>query len=290
MDQDKSRKNRVEPSHGPLLLLSYAGALEAPETGRRFILDGEELIIGRSSDAHIQVDRDSVSRRHARLSKLEGGGWQVQDLQSTNGSYVNDVPIREHKLTSGDQLKVGSAIFRYLAGSNIETLLLDELYQIAVRDGLTHALSRRAFVEAAEREVGRSSKLHRPLSLLAIDIDHIKQVNDNYGHLSGDFVIKELARRIRKKCERFELLCRYEGTQFLLLLPESNLSAAQNRAEEIRLATSSESFLFEGDQLSVTATVGVVSLAPDGDTVQLLRQSQEVVQRGKKQGRNRVVS
>jgi diguanylate cyclase (GGDEF)-like protein len=230
-----------------------------------------------------------VSRRHARLSKVEGG-WLVQDLQSTNGSYVNDVPIREHKLVAGDQLKVGSAIFRYLAGSNIETLLLDELYQIAVRDGLTHALSRRAFVEATEREVGRAHKLSRPLSLLAIDIDHVKQINDNYGHLSGDFVIKELARRIRKKCERFELLCRYEGTQFLLLLPESPSASAQGRAEEIRLAAAQESFLFEGDQLSVTATVGVVTLAPDSDTVQLLRQTQEQVQRGKKQGRNRVVS
>ena len=166
MDQDKSRKNRAEAGNrGPLLLLSYAGALEAPETGRRFTLDGDELIIGRSSDAHIQIDRDSVSRRHARLSKTEGG-WLVQDLQSTNGSYVNDVPIREHKLTAGDQLKVGSAIFRYLAGSNIETLLSDELYQIAVRDGLTHALSRRAFVEAAEREDARAHKLWPPLRRL----------------------------------------------------------------------------------------------------------------------------
>ena len=290
MDQDKSRKNRADAGNrGPLLLLSYAGALEAPETGRRFTLDGDELIIGRSSDAHIQIDRDSVSRRHARLSKTEGG-WLVQDLQSTNGSYVNDVPIREHKLTAGDQLKVGSAIFRYLAGSNIETLLSDELYQIAVRDGLTHALSRRAFVEAAEREVARAHKLNRPLSLLAVDIDHVKQVNDNFGHLSGDFVIKELARRIRKKCERFELLCRYEGTQFLLLLPETAIAFAQSRAEDLRNAAASERFLFEGDQLAVTVTVGVITLAPDGDTVQLLRQSQEAVQRGKKQGRNRVVS
>ncbi len=290
MDQDKSRKNRAEAgSRGPLLLLTYAGALEAAETGRKFLLDGDEIIIGRSSDASIQIDRDSVSRRHARLAKTETG-WTVQDLQSTNGSYVNDVPIREHKLVAGDLLKVGSAIFRYLAGPNIDTQLVDEMYQIAVRDGLTHSLSRRAFVEAADREVSRSHKLGRPLCLLAIDLDHVKQINDNFGHLSGDFVIKELARRIRKKCDRFELLCRYEGTQFLLLLPESNLQAAQARAEEIRASAASESFSFEGDQLSVTVTVGVIPLQPDGDTVSLLRQSQEVVQRGKKQGRNRVVS
>ena len=210
MDQDKSRKNRVDASRGPLLLLSYAGALEAPETGRRFILDGDELIIGRSSDAHIQVDRDSVSRRHARLSKVDGG-WQVQDLQSTNGSYVNDVPIREHKLAPGDQLKVGSAIFRYLAGSSIETLL-----RRAVSDRGARRTDPRAQPSSLRRSDGtrvhRAHKLLRPLTLLAIDIDHIKQVNDNYGHLSGDFVIKELALSDSQKCERFELLCRYEGT------------------------------------------------------------------------------
>jgi diguanylate cyclase (GGDEF)-like protein len=289
MDHDKSQKHRTDtPLRSGLLLLTYGGALEAPETGRRFSLEGDEIIIGRSGDANIQIDRDSVSRRHARLAKADGC-WTVQDLQSTNGSYVNDVPIREHKLAPGDQLKIGSAIFRYLAGGNLDTLLLDELYQIAVRDGLTHALSRRAFVEAADREVARAQKLSKALSLLVVDIDHVKQINDHYGQLSGDFVIRELARRIRRKCERYELLCRYEGTQFLLLLPETDLPTAQDRAEEIRKAASAETFAFEGDQLSITVTIGVLPLQPGTDLVQFLRQSQEVLQRGKKQGRNRVV-
>ncbi len=285
MEQDKSQKHRVTPQGG-LLLLTYGGVFEAPEVGRRFPLEGEEVIIGRSSDAHIQIDRDSVSRRHARLAKADGG-WIVQDLQSTNGSYVNDVPIQEHKLAVGDQLKVGSAMFRYLAGGQIETQLLDELYQIAVRDGLTLALSRRAFVEAVDREVARARKLSKPLSLLVLDIDHVKQINDNFGQLSGDFVIRDLARRIRKKCERFDLLGRYDGTQFLLALPETTAAVGQSRAEELRELTAGEPFSFEGDRLAVTVTIGVVEYQPNWETAHFLRHTQEALLRGKKQGRNR---
>src|SRR5262245_58140110 len=108
MDEWKSRRNKLHADPAPpakgqtVLVLVYAGALDSAEAGRRFFLDGEELIIGRSSDADIQVDRDSVSRRHARISRA-ADGWVVCDLQSTNGSYVNDMPIREHKLQGGDR-------------------------------------------------------------------------------------------------------------------------------------------------------------------------------------------
>ena len=139
MDDFKSRKVQLRPegaAGGPakaLLVLVYAGSLDAPDVGHRFELSGEELIIGRSSDAGIQIDRDSVSRRHARLSR-QGDGWVVADLQSTNGSYINDMPIREHRLQSGELLKIGNAIFRFLAAPGLDAALADEQYRIAVSD------------------------------------------------------------------------------------------------------------------------------------------------------------
>ena len=105
MDDWKTRKLQLKPGEtkaaGPasVLLLVYAGAIDSPEVGRTFPLHGEEMIIGRSSDADIQVDRDSVSRRHARLQR-QSDGWVVSDLQSTNGSYINDMPVREQRLLS----------------------------------------------------------------------------------------------------------------------------------------------------------------------------------------------
>lgn len=293
MDEWKSRRNKLHADPAPpakgqsVLVLVYAGALDSAEAGRRFFLDAEELIIGRSSDADIQVDRDSVSRRHARISRA-ADGWVVCDLQSTNGSYVNDMPIREHKLVSGDRVKIGNAVFRFLAGPSVEVQVQDEQYGVAVRDGLTQAMSRRAFVDLLERELLRAQRSGRPLSLIAVDIDHCGKINDAHGHLTGDHIIKELARRIQKRMDRTEALCRYEGTEFLLLVPECPLDKALERGEELRQAAAAETFNFEGDRIAVTVSVGAVARTGEGDPAQALRAVQEQVQRAKKQGRNRV--
>lgn len=292
MEDWKSRKvqTRPDPAGGAakaVLVLVYAGSLDSPDVGHRFELTGEELIIGRSSDAGIQVDRDSVSRRHARLSR-QGDGWVVADLQSTNGSYINDMPIREHRLQSGELLKIGNAIFRFLAPPGLEAALADEQYRITVSDGLTSAWNRRAFVDILEREVARAHRFARPTSLCALDIDNCKVINDTHGHLTGDHIIKEMSRRILRRTDRSEVLCRYEGTQFLLLLPECPHPQAITRAEELRQAAASDTFDFEGDRIPVTCSLGVCTLSTESDAAQFIRAAQELMLRAKKQGKNRV--
>ncbi len=292
MEDWKSRKvqTRPDPAGGSakaVLVLVYAGSIDSPDVGHRFELAGEELIIGRSSDAGIQVDRDSVSRRHARLSR-QGDGWVVADLQSTNGSYINDMPIREHRLQSGELLKIGNAIFRFLAPPGLEAALADEQYRITVSDGLTSAWNRRAFVDILEREVARAHRFARPASLCALDIDNCKAINDTHGHLTGDHIIKEMSRRILRRTDRSEVLCRYEGTQFLLLLPECPHPQAVARAEELRQAAASDTFDFEGDRIPVTCSLGVCTLSTESDAAQFIRAAQELMLRAKKQGKNRV--
>ena len=293
MDDWKTRKLQLKPGEtkaaGPasVLLLVYAGAIDSPEVGRTFPLHGEEMIIGRSSDADIQVDRDSVSRRHARLQR-QNDGWVVSDLQSTNGSYINDMPVREQRLLSGESLKIGNAVFKFLAGPNLEGLMQDEFYRIAVTDGLTQARNRRAFADLVEREIARSRRFARPLSLLVLDLDHIKAVNDAHGHLTGDHIIKEMARRIQRQMDRCEVLCRYDGTQFMLLLPEATSAQAMTRAEALRQSAASETFNFEGDRIPITASVGVVTLSTEVDSAHLIKVGVEQLLKAKKQGRNRV--
>ena len=102
-----------------------------PDIGRRFLLDKNELVLGRGTDTDIQVDRDSVSRRHARVFRSEDN-WMVADLGSTNGSYVNDQPIQESALTDGDLLKIGSAIFKFLTGANVENSYHEEIYRMTI--------------------------------------------------------------------------------------------------------------------------------------------------------------
>ncbi len=293
MDDWKSRKHSLrsgQPVRGqPCLLLVYAGTMDSPEVGCRFDLVGDELIIGRSSDADIQIDRDSVSRRHARLSRNDAG-WQVADLQSTNGTYVNDEQARERQLADGDSLKIGNAIFRYFSGPSIVSSVQEELYRVAIICGLTQAYNRRYFIELLEREVARAQHYGRALSLVVLDIDQLKQVNENHGHLTGDQVIKEMARRTLLRIDRFEVLCRYDGTQFLLLLPEAESAAALTRGEELRQAISSEPVRCEDEIVTVTVSAGVATLGGEVDAPALIRVALDAVQRAKKLGRNRTES
>jgi diguanylate cyclase (GGDEF)-like protein len=290
MDDWKSRKvslRSTQPLRGqPCLLLVYAGTMDSPEVGCRFDLTGEELIIGRSSDADIQIDRESVSRRHARLSHIESG-WLVADLQSTNGTYVNDETVRERLLADGDYLKIGNAIFRYFSGPSIVSSVQEELYRVAVICELTQAYNRRYFVELLEREVARAQHYGRTLSLVALDIDHVKQINENHGHLTGDQVIKEIARRTLLRIDRFEVLCRYEGSQFLLLIPESDAAAAQARGEELRQAICNEVVRSEDELIKVSVSAGVATLSGEADAAALIRVTHEALARAKKNGRNR---
>ena len=141
--------------------------------------------------------------------------------------------------------------------------------------------------EMLERDVALAQHYSRALSLVALDIDGIKAINEAHGHLTGDQVIKELARRTLSRIDRFELLCRYEGTQFMLLLPECDHAQALARGEELRHAICAESVRCEEEIVTVTVSAGVATLDNEADAAGLIRVTQEAVQRAKKHGRNR---
>ena len=119
----------------------------------------------------------------------------LRDLGSTNGTYVNDELVDEYVLRDGDLIKIGRTIFKFLAGGNIENAYHEEIYRLTTIDGLTQIFNKRYFVETLEREIGRAQRYRRALSLVMFDIDHFKKINDSYGHLAGDYVLKQLARR-----------------------------------------------------------------------------------------------
>jgi two-component system, cell cycle response regulator len=266
-----------------------------PDMGKRFELETDEVIIGRGSDTDLQVDRDSVSRRHARVSRSPGG-FLVQDLGSTNGTYVNDQPVQEQALRDGDMVKIGNTIFKFLSGGNIERDYHEEIYRMTIVDGLTGAFNKRYFLEHLEREMARCQRYARPLSLCMLDIDHFKAINDQYGHLTGDHVLKELARRLRARTRKEEIFARYGGEEFVLLLPESDHEGSCALAEQLRLLIEQEKFYFDEDEIHVTISLGVATLEPQsgGGEIKLdpdgfLRSADENLYRAKRAGRNQVV-
>src|SRR6266851_4937106 len=195
--------------------------IHGPELGKRYVLSDEELTIGRGEKNTIVVDLDNVSRRHAKISERQGK-YFLEDLGSTNGTYLNDEEVvQEMSLRSGDFVKVGGSIFKFLSGGNIESLYHEEIYQLTIVDGLTQINNKRYFLEFLEREMGRCKRYGRALSLIMIDIDHFKKINDVNGHLAGDYVLRELAQSIRPRIRKEECFARYGGEEFAVVMPEA---------------------------------------------------------------------
>ena len=229
------------------------------DLGKKYSLVQSSTLIGRSSKVDIQIDEDSISRNHAIIENREGE-FVIRDLESTNGTYVNDRPIRQHTLRDGDQIKIGSTIFKFLSGSNIESAYHDEIYQLTTTDGLTGAHNKRYFIKEMEREMSRSIRYGRDLSLIMCDIDHFKATNDNYGHLAGDYVLKQVSRIIKEHIRRDDIFARYGGEEFTLLLPEVPKESAIQLAEKLRHLIESENFVFDEVSIPVTISLGVAGL------------------------------
>ena len=261
-----------------------------PAMGSRYSLGHVELTLGRGDDCDIRIQDQSVSRRHVRIEPTPEG-YFVGDLRSTNGTFVNDQQLDTAcLLEDGDYLRVGNCIYRYLAGGNIEAEYHEEIYRLTILDGLTQIHNRRYMVEFLERESVRSQRHDRPLSVLILDIDKFKAFNDNYGHLCGDFVLRELAVRVRETVRKEDLFARYGGEEFALVLVETTHDEAVAVAERVRELVAETPFRFEGTQLGMTVSIGVATtLGEPGLTpADLLRAADEKLYAAKRGGRNRV--
>ncbi len=260
------------------------------ELGRKYDLADQTLVIGRSSKADIQVDQESVSRHHVKVV-AEGGAVTVEDLGSTNGTIVNDEPIEGRvQLRNGDLIKVGRTIFKFIAGGNIETAYHDEIYRLTTVDGLTQVFNRRYFEEALEREISRCNRYGRVLTLVLLDIDHFKGINDAHGHLAGDHVLKQLASAVKGKIRREDTFARYGGEEFALLLPEVEGEGALQMAEKVRRLIEAQTFRFDNADIPVTVSLGLATLQPEQEGAALIRAADTRLYAAKGAGRNRVVA
>jgi two-component system, cell cycle response regulator len=256
---------------------------------KRFPLDVGVLRIGRGSENQIILEGDSVSRRHARV-EMRGDEWYVVDENSTNGTFVNDEQIKgEWRLENGDRVKVGPTIFKYLSGKDVEAQYHEEIYRMTIMDGLTGAFLKRYLVEALDKEIMRARRHDRPLAFIMFDIDFFKRINDTQGHLAGDHVLKELAKVVLGRIRRDEVFARYGGEEFALLLPETSLEGALQLAEELRVKVEGSKFVFQGESIPVTISIGVALLAAAHRTAEdFIGSADEKLYQAKRSGRNRV--
>ena len=274
----------VAPSSEACLMVIYGARL-----GQRITLQECSLVIGRDPDVDISLSEDSVSRRHALVAPTSKGVL-IRDLDSTNGTYINHQAVQEALLKNGDLIKIGRTIFKFLDSGNLEGACFEEIYQMTIMDGLTQIHNRRYLLETMERELSRCRRHERPLSMLIFDIDHFKRVNDDFGHLTGDYVLRELALAVSKRVRREEVFARYGGEEFVILLPETALLEAHTLAEQVRCLIEQHAFAFEGKQIEVTVSVGVAELEAEMESpAELTRAADRCLYQAKSSGRNCVM-
>ena len=282
------RTTRVAGSEESCLVTIYG-----PDLGLRIPLEEGETLIGRDSTCDVTVELDEVSRTHCRLT-LRPDGATVCDLESTNGTFLNDreIPSREEcVLRSGDLVHLGGTIFKFLEGGNVEALYHEEIYRTAIIDGLTQVHNRRYFVEFLERELSRAGRHDRPLSLLLFDVDGFKQINDAHGHVAGDHVLRDLASAVTATVRREECFARYGGDEFALVLPDTPLENAARYAERIRGLVETRVFHFDDEEISVTVSLGVATMTPGiDDPGAFIRAADDRLYAAKNAGRNQACS
>ena len=221
------------PSRQPLANVALSGTLtriDGPNAGRVVALRSEQLTIGRSPRADLHLAEEGVSRKHARICWINDA-YVLEDLGSQNGTFVWGKPVTAARLRQGDLLRVGPvATLRFCWMDEHQKTLIEELYESSVRDPLTGAFNRRHFAERLESELAYANRHTAELSLLLLDIDYFKKINDTYGHLEGDRVLRELTHACHHGLRTEDMFARYGGEEFAVLLRGRAFAPGDRRA------------------------------------------------------------
>lgn len=253
------------------------------------VLPPRRFVIGRGPDCDLDLVDSAVSRLHAFIEP-RAGNFLLVDMGSTNGTFVNDELIEKRFLVAGDFVRIGSHIVKFLASDHIEAQYHETIYSMMITDGLTGIHNVRFFLETLDRELVRSQRHRRPLSLVMFDIDHFKLINDNHGHLAGDAVLRELCSRIRTTIRKDEVFARYGGEEFGVILPESSIEEAIGFAERLRCIVSEVPMPVQNLNIEVTISLGIAHTNGDRPITpkSLIWEADQKLYQAKRAGRNRV--
>lgn len=167
--------------------------------------------------------------------------------------------------------------------------LIGRLENMATLDPLTDVMNRRSFIDSANHEMARCERYHHAVSLMMLDVDHFKSINDQYGHAMGDLVLKQVAQMLKECSRRFDLIGRMGGEEFVFLLPETTKEQAAYTAERIRMSIARAQFQFDGRTTTATISIGVTENTQNhADLDRLLHNADIQLYKAKQLGRNRV--
>ena len=307
-----------------------SGALESGRQGRVLVVDdwcasSEKMRAILSAEHDVEVEADPQQA----LFKLADGDFelaivsmgfenfdalrlcsQIRSLERTRTLPILVVtePDDNPKLVRGLDIGVNDYVMRPIDKNEllarVRTQIRKRRYaerlrdnvqlsmELAITDALTGLHNRRYMESHLATLMNQAKARAKPLSLLVLDIDYFKSINDTYGHDAGDEVLREFAVRLRKSIRGIDLACRYGGEEFVVVMPETDLAVANVVAERVRRRIAAQSFSIQSGShdLPVTLSIGIAALQGQDDGAQLIKRADQALYRAKRDGRNRVVS
>ena len=266
--------------------------LAGPSPGFVYTLDAPSVTIGRSPDADIVIADEGLSRVHARISR-EDKGFIFEDMHSTNGSYIQGERVaKPQRLKDGHRVYLGvHTVLSFSLHDAVEQNAARMTRDLTMRDPLTRLYNRRHLNDRLLSEVAHARRHDDALSILLVDIDRFKQVNDEHGHVVGDRALRELADTLHTIVRTEDVVARYGGEEFVIIARTIDERGAAAFGERVRAAVAAMQLEGPSGPFAITASVGVAH-APKGQVAEalpLLETADQALYRAKNEGRNRVI-
>jgi two-component system cell cycle response regulator len=267
--------------------------MDGSDVGQVTTLTGTDIELGRLAQCQIHLPFEGVSRKHALLT-WSAGSYFVEDTGSANGTFVQGTRIDGRaELSDGNVIQLGPrVVFRYSVTDTGEEKVLRQLYESSVKDSLTGAYNREYFGERLKSEVAYATRHQTELSLVILDLDHFKAVNDTHGHQGGDAVLVAAVAALSRTLRSEDVIARYGGEEFAVILRGIALAQATTVGERLRNLVEKVRVTHGDVTISCTISAGCASLAcceaPSGDSLVAVADRRLYI--AKRGGRNRVVA
>ncbi|MEZ4360337.1 MAG: GGDEF domain-containing protein [Kofleriaceae bacterium] len=271
---------------------AYLVVITGAGVGTMHRLPDHDAIIGRAQRAEIRLLDDGVSREHARI-RADAGKVIIEDLGSRNGTFVNGRKLeRTLTLFDGDKVQIGrTSVLRFSYHDSLDESFHEQMLQSALRDSATKLFNKRYFLDRLDGELKFALRHGSALSVLMVDLDLFKQVNDRFGHVAGDAVLANVAQIIARSVRNEDVVARFGGEEIGIILRATELEQAITLAERLRrLVEGAVTRSDDGQAIRVTISLGAAGIPSQScDTVpELLNAADQALYRAKRQGRNQV--
>lgn len=275
------------------IMLTIIGGNET-NFGKHFFLEKMRTVLGRARNVDISILDGKISKIHCEIavSKNSKGIEQIciRDLDSTNGTYVNGEPTSQVGLKAGDKIQIGDTVLQLSYSDEIEKEYHAKLFNFAARDALTGLYNKRFMFNELENCSRIARRSGRSYSIIMIDIDDFKQINDRFGHMPGDEYLKHLAGLITGSLRDQDIAGRIGGEEFLIILPETAIDGAFQLAVRIRKTVEEFVMHHQNSEIRTTISAGVCQYEKTiKDVKEFLDLADQAMYEAKKSEKNKVM-